>query len=525
MPQQQQEGSFVLTAALKGLGCYTFLVLVIIHLFVAWKWETTVLEDFVLIEYYNDPLPTPPKAIKGGPSEDSLMDFLQDTQQEIKNYNDDDTADQVDKIFKEFQSTLRNWEYWDDNKDKDNTTLLPDGRKSLKIVGFIKILKKASLSEMETDDGLSAAFKVALREFQGLAEHRSEVQWDIIQKLLLNTEGQEEFPDKQVISQDDLYEELCRLAPLPELELLLPDDDDEQDTDAVVVQEEEEDEQDEDNETETYADEDHDNIDTSIYLAEDDLNMHYQMLEAILEKRSDNIRDYWQLKGNASIEAALTEAIAIVKQDLEETKMFTRESIRAIKDDQASLLVAHANTNDKVEEPKEKEELEDSSLDTSQCDSAEEVQQAVLVLMKAGLDAIHRKTNIQTAILDKYAKIVPEAKDVPIFENDEQLDEVLPEMTPQMQVNIRKIIDTPLLRHSSVALDWVLDWVLMYTDKLEKEIDKLALPANMETASTGELLVAYLLQTTGKQPLPIPPEVHQVIVQSERGKNFLSTYS
>jgi hypothetical protein len=477
----------VLSAFVLGLAYYAMAYILLVHLFVAWKWETTVLEEYVVLEYYNDPIPDPSELKEGMPLVDTLTLFLEETKTNAINKKQDDTtySSRVDMVLANYHSALRNWDYWDSNSNS-SSALLPEGGKRVKIISSIKLLMMSSLSDISADDIVfNATFQVALREFQGLADHKSEVQWDVIHGLLADSK----LPDKEKLDKKDLYESLCKLPPLStEEENLLAWDSQEEVANEQEIREEED-------------------FDPSIYLSEDDLKMHYQMVEAILEKRNESIHGYLTMKSNTTISLALMEAVDILRHDLSDAQVYAQESIDAIKEKKRQTA----------------SEAGEERIDDPPAFGSQAMGEAVARLLESGLDALQRHKDVQRAIQEELKAIgVEEGIELEKVYTD--FDASIPEIVPQATINVRRVIDTPLMRHSSQTIDAFLQFTRLYTDSVSKLVEGLNLP-RIPKASTGKRLITYILQKSGMMTIYIPKQIYEVLLRKGGGRDFLSSYS
>ena len=471
-------------AALRAAGYYLLLYLLILHLFVAWKWETTELEELTDIEYYNIKVPERVTVVEGVPSVEDLEQLRQDVQGSQATRRHDIPSSQTSKILDKYHATLRNWDYWDDNNHDNNhrnptgdapwPVLLPEGSKSIKIASFVKLLLKASLSEIREEKAMNASFQMALREFQGLADRRSDVKWDVIHDSLL----QDDYPAKEKLSQEDVYDMLCRPS--------------------IVDEDEEEYPVEVDTPVDAMGGETQ-NEELAAYVVEDDLEPHFQLIQSLLAKRKDTPKDYLITHTNAML--ILKQATQTVEGYLEHARTFTGETVKANlleRDDRR----AGATT-----------ESEDHAAVTS-CLADDDV----LALVEVGLRTLQRRGDLRSALLHQVKELDPSLAETLILDAIFDTQPPLPNsvLGKSTTLNVQRVVDTPLLQHSAHAINRVFEWARPYTDRLDVYLETLKRRNEgelAEGASPGDILIHHVLQSTGAMELPVPEPLRRLLIR------------
>jgi hypothetical protein len=231
------------------------------------------------------------------------------------------------------------------------------------------------------------------------------------------------------------------------------------------------------------------------------------MVEALLEKRNESVKEYLITNSNTTISLALKEAVDILRHDLSDAEGFAQESIDLIK------VKNHQTASD----------AGDDGIDNPPACDSEAVGEAVARLLEAGLDALRRHKDVRYAIQEELKEIgVEEGIELEKVYTDSEAP--IPELVPKATINVRKVIDTPLMRHASETVDACLEFTRLYTDAVSKLVESLNLP-KIPKASTGKRLITYILQKSGMMSISVPRHIHEMLLRSERGRAFLSTYS
>lgn len=124
-------------------------------------------------------------------------------------------------------------------------------------------------------------------------------------------------------------------------------------------------------------------------------------------------------------------------------------------------------------------------------------QQDVISMMDEGLDALQRRLDLRR-VLKKY--LLSNYRE--IDESELILDAVLDPPSQPLQekktVNLRHVLDTPLLKESSKWIDGIVDMLGGYSDVFDQFVDKSA--AN--DSSVGQSLISKIQTLAGKVELP-----------------------
>ena len=128
----------------------------------------------------------------------------------------------------------------------------------------------------------------------------------------------------------------------------------------------------------------------------------------------------------------------------------------------------------------------------------------VIQLVEDGLTALLRKADLRNFLRGKAIQLDPSATSV-------ILDADLPMMEPKIPdpetINLRRIIDKPILFEVIDWVDKVVEAIGGYNDDLDQYLDQVA---GSSSASIGKLLVDKLLEASEKVDLPHPRKLEQL---------------
>lgn len=119
----------------------------------------------------------------------------------------------------------------------------------------------------------------------------------------------------------------------------------------------------------------------------------------------------------------------------------------------------------------------------------------VMALVEGGLDALYRRKDLREAVGGMTAE-----ESVVIM--DTRVDEPWKPASPPFPetVNLRRIIDKPLLKQVALWIDNALDLMGGYSDFVDSRIDSLTQGRD----DFGSILIDYLLQLSGRVDVPVP---------------------
>lgn len=508
---EQEEMGERVVAAFKAALCYALTYALVVHFWVALKWETTELEELIAIHTINPPLPQIPPPLEGVPSISATKRMLYGMDESQKKLKE---LPEVDKIMDDYTALFKNFEYWlgDDNKDiTDESPLLPQRGRSIKLISTLKVLNKPSLSEFEDEKLLNVSIYALTRELKGISDKNAGFAWDVIKGLLVPCEEDKPRPKKLKLTQEDIYNESCMLSPLDPKEEREESEDDDQDS-ADDKEDEDSDEEQEKDFPMTAMEEGRDQekekeVYTSYLLAEDDLETHYLVIQGVLGQRNESLKDYLRLKGSDTVTAAFGDAVALLEQDIADAHAYAEESLGEAKARQEEQHHEAAAVAQMVEE-----------ID---CVSREYVQ----LLLEAGLGALERKEDLRAALLGTVKELDPPLADGLILDADFYTEPPIPKSSPSQPINIQRLIDTPLLPLLVNGLDLAISTALDLEPELERNVENfcgvISPGALANGQSPGQILTDYVLQLAGKAKFPLPEKARQLLLQSPEGQKVL----
>jgi hypothetical protein len=135
--------------------------------------------------------------------------------------------------------------------------------------------------------------------------------------------------------------------------------------------------------------------------------------------------------------------------------------------------------------------------ETSDSDPTCVSQQHVVSMVEEGLDALQRRMDLRRVLKKFLLSSYPE-----IVKSDLILDALFdPPFQPSREretLNLRHVLDTPLLKESSKLVDSVVDKMSGYNDVLDRAVDKLA----AQDFSVGQAVLAKIQTLAGNLELP-----------------------
>jgi hypothetical protein len=484
-------------AALQALLYHFLLYILVVHYFVALKWETTEIEELIPIRIINLPFPEPyqPEGeVVEISNARSLLSYL-DTRNNQAAFDASNNATARLETYTEF---IKN--QWDKPGSipfyYNLSSLLPEGNKTIKMVSFIKLLKHASLKHIPDKKMINASLDLAYREFFNLETLQTEINWVAIQKQLVPGGTNGGFPAKEKMTQEDIFQKACVVPPLQLEEEEEEEEDDEEERKLSTGEEgtadlvEEEDEE--------VA------IDTSLLLAEDDLETQFTVVQGLLGQRNGDLKEYLSFKLNDTVKAALNDAFLVLNEELQDAKSFVDESLQEFR---LSLL--------------EESSPEEQGVEPLTCVAEEDI----MILLETGISAMEKRLDIRTALLKALGELDPAAADGLILDADLNTEPPVPDETLIKTINLRRMIDNPILRRFPGGVDALLEIARDYTNSLDPLLaqfcEKLDPGAIEEGMTPGEVLIDYLLRVAGETRIGLPAEVRQKLMESQKGRELL----
>ena len=478
--------------ALQSLGCYFILYFIYVHLFVALKWNSTLpTRDQFKVVIVN-PSVDDTSYKSSSRNLESADKLLQDIMQAQVKEENDATIEDVRDLLDQWKKQLSKWS----DRDKDpNASFLSNGtiKFSSSMMDLTKeLLQQTSLSEGKDTNDFTLRMKAIDDELETLLQRRMVVSWAEIHEIL-GTADDESFPSKEKWSADALEEMLCLSPVVP------PDDENaigDGDRTSATVKGDDDDTSDG---VRTVKD-------RSLYASEDDLEVHWSDIEAVLNSRMSNPQERFQ--NSAEVMALMQESRKTLKGAFADAdgivENMISESIEGADDKPAS-----------------------SSSTSSGCHDAADAS-IILDLVNAGLNALARNQDLRTELLRGLAELDAASAENLILDADFKMEPFLPTIPyPQEMSAQRVLVDTPLLPHLAAGLDKILDIVGGYNDSLDHYVDqlqeRLVDVSNEEKSSLGKVFASTLLVQSGHVRIPIPEPVQKILQQSNRGRAILAS--
>ncbi|CAB9506598.1 expressed unknown protein [Seminavis robusta] len=448
--------------------------------------------------------------LAGFPSSNEIESLLED----IKVIPQRSLDDKVVTVLEEYSAFLSNATTITD--DDDEATILSAGSQAIERLKLGKLLQSASLSKLSGSE-LENLFKFSLSELQGMVRDKKRIQWDSVRNILVDPETP--FPEKEIVTAEDLHDSLCVLEELPELTMEALDEEDDDDT-AVLV-DEEEDEEENDNPQDDDEEEDETADLLAQYAQEEDLESMLSSTAALLEDSRKDPTEMCQnfsevsssvTKGKKQMEEGFTEANGIIEnasqEENERTLAFIDEleqSPNAYDDEEGGSSCPGETSDDDVRE-----------------------------LVEAGLNALKRHEDVRPALLNILKQVDPDAAENLILDADFRTEAPLPTKTP-VDFRLRALVDSPLLRNFATSVDKLLDIVSGYYDPLDQKIDQLTERLVVESpwstneeknlSSLGGVFVSTVWEWSGQIAIPIPQVLRAFLEKRERGRALLAFLS
>ena len=483
-------------AALYTLAFNMVCLFLYVHYFVALKWQTTLPTPDQILEVVVNPSPdeiallvgsssSSSSNLTGVPTLESVDELLQDIMQAQSNNQESDAV--IEKVRDLLDDWNKGLAKWSDSDLDPNASFLSDGSlQSSSMMDLTKeLLQQVSLSEAKDTQDFSARMKAIDDELEILLQRRLVVSWaDIHDTLLLAATSS--FPSKEKWSAAALEDMLC-LAPVP------PDDigDDQDDTPATV-------QGDDDNNDGTMKD-------RSLYANEDDLEVHWSVIESILDQRTT--KPHERLQDNTELQTLMQESRKTIKGAFADADGIVENMVRETVEGTGATST--------------------SSSSSSGCQDAAD-SSMILDLVNAGLNALARHQDLRTELLRGLAELDADRAEHLILDADFKMEPYLPTLPyPQELSAQRVLVDTPLLPHLAAGLDKILDIVGGYNDSLDHYVDQLQERLvdvhSPEKSSLGKVFASTLLVRSGHLHIPIPEPVQNILKQSSGGRAILAS--
>ena len=469
-----------LQALLTGLLSFVVLHLIILHLFVLWKWQSSpeIDELFVQIEYSDEvEIPAIGDAVPGVPHRASLDALKLESQVSLS------TAfpqEQASNTLAKYHLKLMEWDT--DHRLRaaiQEFVVLPDGNATISNLTLADLLLRESLSEIHEEKSLQSTLEAALTELEDLLKQSENVQWSKIGALLRPSNPEHPFPPKEKLDFDTIYQMVCALE--TEEEQRLP-------------------------ESATTSSSLAENQDMELYAQEDELDQQFAELHGRIEQRRESILEY--LKNARFVSLRMKELSRVLIEDLRESKTLIHNEIEEI--------VTHFQEYEAAADDDENE----AENRLGQCIQEEHI----LALVEEGLNTLNRRGDLRSALLRKLREIDPPSADNLILDAVLETRSPIPEIKLAQTINARRLLDKPLLKHMVVGMDWISDWIRNYTDLMDNFVNQLALATgHTDRASSGEIIVTRLLQITGAIQVPVPTKkAKELLARSKLGRDLLT---
>lgn len=466
-------------------ACYVLMMyLVIIHLFVLWKWETSpeIDEIYMPVEYDDNNFSmhrATASSIPGHPERTDIDGLLRKVEEETQpdNNNNNVIIEQTSSPAAALAYFFAKLMEWDNDRDvlawsEKNSDLLslPQGNKTIHDLKISSLLYYSALSEFTEEGELTSIFENVLTEFDELVEQKAHLDWQRIQNILdpLSGPGQNKYPTKQKLSPDDLHHMICALSEeqVPELET------------TVQLAEDQ---------------------DLSLYANEEELEDTLRALKQILQQREQHFIAHLEQHQNAAfVPNTLEKFTKQLKEDLDESQTFVNNEIEKI-------LAQMATASD-------------AQRDVNRCVAEDDI----FALVEEGLDTIARRGDLRVALLQKLTDLDPMAAKDLILDAVLENRNPIPEPRPAQSLNLRRFVDTPTLKCLARSVDFLVDWIRDYTDQLDGYLDGIAVKVGMQGESPGQIIVMSILKYAGFVQLPLPPKAQQLLMRSDKGTYFLA---
>ena len=214
-----------------------------------------------------------------------------------------------------------------------------------------------------------------------------------------------------------------------------------------------------------------------------DLEGHVKAVYDVLDKRSKLVTG-----GNVA-EALLPETRAHLEQ-------LTRPGIDETLDGIVSTLLSIA-----------KPVLDDGSSADS-CLGEKDV----IEIVEEGLSALQKQADLRNALRKKVMEMDPSATSIIL---DADLPPPKPKIPPRETLNLRRILETPLLMKLAVGIDRIVEMAGGYNDQLDQWLDSIA----VSRESVGNVVVRRILEESGKMEIPtvdaaisrLPPQAKELL--------------
>jgi hypothetical protein len=123
-------------------------------------------------------------------------------------------------------------------------------------------------------------------------------------------------------------------------------------------------------------------------------------------------------------------------------------------------------------------------------------------MVEEGLLALHRHADLRTVLQQKVLELDPSSADSIILDADFPM--MQPTIPDRDTINLRRLLDTPLLTKTADWIDQLVEICGGYNDTLDQLLDSLA-----GRESVGETLVRRLLKELGRVEIPHPKMITQ----------------
>ena len=212
-----------------------------------------------------------------------------------------------------------------------------------------------------------------------------------------------------------------------------------------------------------------------------ELEGHVKAVYDVLDKRS-------KLVAGANLpEALLPETRARLEQ-------LTRQGIDEALDGIVSTLLSA------------KPVLDDFSTDS--CLGDEEV----VEIVEEGLSALQTRADLRNALRKKVMEMDPSATSIIL---DADLPPPMPKIPVHKTLNLRRVLETPLLMKLAPGIDRIVEMAGGYNDQLDQWLDSIA----VSRESIGEVVVRLILEKSGEVEIPtldaaksrLPPHAQELL--------------
>ena len=476
-------------AALQALGYYAAIYFVSLHFLVAWKWNTTGPDlDQLVVEIVN-PLPhevlgitNSNKNLSGVPTPETVDELLQDIQQARTPTTN---SKEAQALLDDFHETLAKWK----KADSAGASFLPEGSQSDQELELSNLLQQTSLAEMKDSHQVTSRMKTIVEELERLVDQKGGVRWSDIQDLL---SPEEEFPSKEKLSADELEDMLCLLPVPPEDEAALED---ETNSDPMTAE----------------SGDGHLQLQNiSLYATEDDLEVHFSIIESVLDHRLTNPLE--RLQNTPEVSAQLEKCRKTLLEAMVNANGIVDNTVEEVSE-------ARAKSSSVARQAREKAS---AGCNTVHSDD-------VMDLVNAGLNALARHQDLRTELLRVLNELDAASAENLILDAVFKTEPAIPSLPFPRELMVQRLVDTPLLPNLGMWLDRLLDFIGGYNDSLDHYVDQLQERLvdihNKDASSLGKVFASTLLVRSGHLRIPIPEPVQKILQQTSGGRAVLASIS